>query len=62
MFEITNALLEHDNKTAFEIFGGIDAMKVQSCMTLFDCIEPNSVFDRVLQVFYNGKRDKKSLV
>lgn len=62
MFEITSALLEHTDKTACEIFGGIDAMKVQSCMTLFDCIEPNSIFAKVLQAFYNGERDSKSLV
>lgn len=62
MYEIANALLEHSDKTANEIFGYIDAMKVKSCMTLFDCVEPNGIFNRVLQVFYEGKRDIKSLV
>ncbi len=62
MFEITNALLKHNDKTAYEIFGGIDAVKVQSCMTLFDCVEPNSVFAKALDIFYSGKRDPKSIV
>lgn len=62
MFEITEALLEHSDKTTLDILGHIDSMKVQSSMTLFDCVEPNSIFDRVLQRFYNGEKDKKSLV
>lgn len=62
MFEITNALLEHNDKTAHEIFGRIDAVKVQSCMTLFDCIEPNGIFEKVLDLFYDGERDPKSIV
>ena len=31
--EITMALLEHDNYSAAEILGDLDAMKVRSCMT-----------------------------
>lgn len=62
MFEITNALLKHADKSAYEIFGGIDSLKVQSCMTLFDCIVPNSIFAKVLDMFYGGARDPKSIV
>ena len=54
--EITNALLEHYDKTADDIFGYLDAMKVKSCMTLFDAISPNDIFDKVLDRFYEGKR------
>jgi uncharacterized protein (DUF1810 family) len=54
--EITNALLEHYDKTADDIFGDLDAMKVKSCMTLFDAISPNDIFDKVLDRFYEGKR------
>jgi uncharacterized protein (DUF1810 family) len=54
--EITNALLEHYDKTAVDIFGYLDAMKVKSCMTLFDAISPNDIFDKVLDRFYEGKR------
>lgn len=60
--EITEALLEHSDKSANSIFGGIDALKVKSCMTLFDCIAPSDIFEKVLNTFYNGERDKKSIV
>ena len=54
--EITTALLEHNDKSAIEIFGAIDAKKVQSSMTLFDLVSPNDIFDQVLEKYYNGKR------
>ncbi len=60
--EITSVLLDHKDKTAREILGGIDAMKVRSCMTLFDCISPNDIFAEVLSQFYDGKRDHNSIV
>ena len=60
--EITEALLENTNKSAIAILGEIDAQKVQSCMTLFDCIAPNDIFEKVLNMFYNGERDMKSIV
>ena len=56
--EISKALLEHKgSKTALEIFGEIDAVKVRSCMTLFDAICPDDVFSEVLNAFYEGQRD-----
>lgn len=54
--EITEALLEHRDKTALEIFGSIDEIKVRSCMTMFDCLSPDDVFGEVLDAFYNGER------
>ncbi len=49
------ALLEHKGKTAFSIFGDIDAVKVRSCMTMFDFLSPNDIFGEVLSSFYNGE-------
>lgn len=60
--EITEALLGHTDKSAYAILGGVDALKVQSCMTLFDCISPNDVFEKVLTQFYEGRRDKASIL
>lgn len=54
--EITMALLEHDVCSAEEIFGDLDAMKVRSCMTLFDIVSPDDIFDEVLNKFYDSKR------
>lgn len=54
--EITGALLEHKGETAISILGYIDALKVRSCMTLFDYLSPNDIFGQVLDIFYNGER------
>lgn len=61
LFEITEALLCHKDKTAYEILGTIDAIKVRSCMTLFDLVEPNSIFAETLATFYNNERDELTL-
>ncbi|MBR0339455.1 MAG: DUF1810 family protein [Alistipes sp.] len=58
--EITNALLQHRGKDARDIFGTIDAKKVCSSMTLFDVVSPNDIFAEVLEVFYNGRRCRRS--
>lgn len=54
--EVTEALLEHKDKTALSIFGDIDAVKVSSCMTMFDYLSPNDIFGEVLHSFYNDER------
>lgn len=60
--EITTALLKHSGKlTAWEILGTTDAIKVRSCMTLFDAISPNDIFADVLNKFYEGVRCDKTL-
>ena len=61
LIEITEALLRHKDKSAYDILGSIDAIKVRSCMTLFDAIEPNSIFADVLATFYNNERDELTL-
>ena len=59
--EITSELLKHKAKSAENIFGHLDAIKVKSCMTLFDLVKPNDIFRDVLFAFYNDKRDDKTL-
>jgi uncharacterized protein (DUF1810 family) len=59
--EITMAMFEHKNKSALQILGIIDAMKVQSSMTLFDAIAPNDIYAEVLKTFYNGRRCQYTL-
>ncbi len=48
---ISKVLLANKGKTAEDILGWIDAMKVQSCMTLFDLI---SSLEAVLDAFCKG--------
>ena len=59
--EITQALLEHREKDPNSILGEIDALKVCSCMTLFDILSPNDIFAQVLDAFYGGKRCDRTL-
>ena len=58
----TEAALNVDGRTATEIFGKPDDMKLQSCATLFAAVAPpGSVFERLLDKFYDGERDERTL-
>ena len=59
--EITCELLKHSDLAVADIFGELDAMKVKSCMTLFDLVSPNDAFAQVLDMFYGGKRCELTL-
>ena len=62
LHEAMEVVLFHQGcKEVREIFSDVDALKLRSCATLFDMIEPRSVFQRVIDVFYGGKRDSKTL-
>lgn len=60
--EISEALLNLDNDNATQIMGRPDDMKLKSSMTLFACADPeNAVFEKVLEKFYNGNKDGRTL-
>ena len=59
--DITKALLGCNNSSAFNILGFPDVLKVQSCMTLFDLVSPNDIFNAVLGKYYEGKRCEKTI-
>ena len=62
LFEITQALLEHQDKTASEILGGIDALKLKSSMTLFHLADPdNPLFIKVIHQYFQGNLDESTL-
>ena len=62
LLEISEALLCHTDKSAPQILGGIDAMKLHSCMTLFHIVEPeNRVFTQVIQQFFNNQLDQNTI-
>jgi uncharacterized protein (DUF1810 family) len=45
--------------SAEDIFGGVDAMKLRSSMTLFARADPtNPVFGEVLEAYFSGKPDE----
>ena len=58
--EITQALL-NCNKTVDDILGYPDVLKVRSCMTLFDLVSPNDIFNEVLYKYYEGQRCDKTI-
>jgi uncharacterized protein (DUF1810 family) len=62
LLECCSILLTIQSKSASDIFGFPDDMKLQSCMTLFGSLEePDPVFDRVLGKYYGGQRDQRTL-
>lgn len=59
--QCSQIVLEHRNKTAHEIFGSPDDMKLRSCMTLFALAAPGErVFTEVLDTFYPGSPDPRT--
>ncbi len=63
LIEISDALLHVEGKSALDIFGSPDDVKLQSCMTLFCSLgNANPVFQAVLDMYFNGHIDNKTLV
>jgi uncharacterized protein (DUF1810 family) len=66
--EVSRILLELETRSATAVFGGIDAQKLRSSMTLFDRAasagssnaEP-SVFRQVLDSYFDGESDEATL-
>lgn len=62
LLEISNALLAIDCDDARIVMGPPDDLKLKSSMTLFSVANPDEpVFKKVLDKFFNGKPDFKSL-
>lgn len=56
LIEISNELLKIEGKTAYDIFGGPDDLKLKSCMSLFSLIQKDiPVFQEVLNRYFEGK-------
>lgn len=59
--EITSVFLDSVGKNAQDVFGYLDAMKVRSCMTLFNEVSNDDLFRKVLERYYSGLADEKTL-
>jgi len=60
--ESAEAVLAIQGRSAADIFGHPDDWKLQSSMTLFELVSgPESVFGRILDKYYQGKRDTRTL-
>ena len=56
------ALLKIERRSAHEIFGSPDDMKLRSCATLFASVStPGSVFERLLDKYFDGRRDDQTI-
>jgi uncharacterized protein (DUF1810 family) len=56
------AVLGVHGRTAHEIFGSPDDMKLRSCATLFAQVSPEgSVFHQVLDRYFDGRPDSRTL-
>jgi uncharacterized protein (DUF1810 family) len=61
--ECARILMGIEGKSATEILGGIDAMKLRSSMTLFMSAEPEEpIFREVLAKYYHGSADHETTV
>lgn len=63
LLECSHALLRHRGQDIGDIMGWPDDLKLKSSMTLFASVDDGGcpVFHEVLQTFYAGERDEKTL-
>jgi uncharacterized protein (DUF1810 family) len=60
--QCADALMGIEGRTAMQIFGSPDHLKLRSCATLFAIASPpGSVFDGLLARYYDGARDELTL-
>ncbi len=62
LITICNALLSLDTNNPYRVMGSTDSMKLRSSMTMFIEADPdNEVFKAVLDKYYGGRKDSKTL-
>jgi len=62
LLECAEAVVNLEGRSAREIFGSPDDLKLKSCATLFEIVSPpGSVFARLIEKYYHGERDDKTL-
>ena len=58
LLESAEAAMSIDGRSALEVFGSPDDMKLRSCATLFASVSPpGSVFERLLERYFDGAPD-----
>ena len=62
LVEAARAMLGNAGQRPEAVLGGIDAMKLRSCATLFAAVPgTDPVFGEVLEAFYGGQGDLRTL-
>jgi uncharacterized protein (DUF1810 family) len=60
--ECCEVLLKVEGRSAREIFGSPDDLKLRSCATLFASVSASgSVFERLLDKYFDGRRDDQTI-
>jgi uncharacterized protein (DUF1810 family) len=60
--ECASALLQVEGRSARQIMGSPDDLKLRSSATLFAAVSPpDSVFERLLHQYFGGQRDERTL-
>ena len=62
LIECAEAALGLEGRSAHDVFGSPDDMKLRSCATLFGSVSPvGSVFHRLLEKWFEGKPDARTV-
>jgi uncharacterized protein (DUF1810 family) len=62
LLECAEAVVRVEGRSATEIFGSPDDLKLRSCATLFACVAPrDSAFERLLRTYFPSGRDERTL-
>jgi len=61
--ECVRTVLAHEGRSPERILGDVDAMKLRSCLTLFETVAdvPDDLFAQALERLYRGERDGATL-
>jgi len=61
LLKVCQILLDLDTRSAVQIFGSPDNMKLKSSMTLFSELKSSKQFDEILSKYFNGEKDAATL-
>ena len=62
LLECAEAAVGVEGRSAHDVFGSPDDMKLRSCATLFGSVSPDgSVFHRILEKWFDGKPDARTV-
>ena len=62
LMECVEAALAVEGRSALDIFGSPDDMKLRSCATLFERVtSPESAFGQLIDKYFRGERDSATL-
>ena len=59
--ECATVVCDITGRSAFEIFGAPDDMKLRSSATLFASVSGGGIFEQIIQQYFEGQHDEKTL-